>query len=75
MSIPAAAAGVIMPDLFSGFVAALGNTNSLGDAAAPLPISALAALSGRTLAAQFVLPGANCISNFDLTEAIRVTIQ
>lgn len=65
----------IAPDLFRGFVASAGNTNALGDATAAMPISTLAALSGRTLIVQWVLPGANCFANFDLAEGIRVTIE
>jgi hypothetical protein len=63
----------LVPDLFGGFVVALGNTSAQGDVR--LQFALPAGLAGIQLFAQFAKLGTTCFSSFDLSSALQITFQ
>ncbi len=61
-------------DPFESIVVPAGTTSATGGARVPCPLPNDPALSGRSLVAQFALPGGACIG-MGVTGAIRVTIE
>lgn len=62
----------LVPNPYAGFVS-IGTNNSLGDRSVSLPIPA--AVVGASLVMQFVTTGSNCFGGFDLSNAVRITVQ
>ncbi len=63
----------LIPNPFTGFIASTGATNAMGSDTFSLPIPA--AVVGASLNAQWLVAGTNCLGGFDLSTAIRVTVQ
>ena len=62
----------LVPNPYTGFVS-IGTNDSLGDRSVSLPIPA--AVIGASLVMQFITPGTNCFGGFDLSNAVRITVQ
>jgi hypothetical protein len=63
----------LIPNPFTGFIASTGATDAMGSDTFALPIPA--AVIGASLTAQWLVAGTNCLGGFDLSTAIRVTVQ
>jgi hypothetical protein len=66
--------GVLVPDLFGGFVVSLGNTSATGDVRLQFAIPA-GAPSGFDLFVQLAKVGTSCFSAVDLSNALQITLQ
>jgi hypothetical protein len=62
----------LVPDPFTGLVTTAA-TDANGDAARALPIPA--SVAGASLIVQWLTPGTNCFGGFDLSSAVRVSVQ
>jgi hypothetical protein len=62
----------LVPDLFGGFVVALGNTSAAGDVRLQFAIPS--GVFGIALFAQFARLGTTCFSSFDLSSALQINI-
>lgn len=58
---------------FTGFVAATGTTDALGNDSFGVPVPA--SVIGVVLAAQWIVAGSNCFGGFDFSNAVTVGIQ
>ncbi|MFY9344447.1 MAG: hypothetical protein WAT39_18280 [Planctomycetota bacterium] len=65
----------VHPDTVNGIIAFTGVTTAAGTARYGLVLPGLPSLVGTNLFGQFAMFGTNCLANFDLTQAIRVTLQ
>ena len=61
-----------MPDPFTGLITTT-STNTNGDAVQSLAVPS--GVAGNQLIVQWLVPGSNCFTNFDLSNAVRITLQ
>lgn len=62
----------LVPDPFTGLITTT-NTNANGDATQLLPVPS--GVAGNQLILQWLVPGTNCFTSFDLSNAVRITLQ
>jgi hypothetical protein len=63
----------LVPNPFTGFIVSTGATDAMGSDSYGLAIPA--AVVGASLTAQWLVAGTNCLGGFDLSTAVRVTVQ
>ncbi|MCC7066572.1 MAG: hypothetical protein IT456_27510 [Planctomycetes bacterium] len=62
----------LVPDPFTGLITTT-STNTNGDAVQSLAVPS--GVAGNQLIVQWLVPGSNCFTNFDLSNAVRITLQ
>lgn len=67
--------GVIVPDLFTGFVVTAGTTGATGDLRLQFAIPNTSQLASTSLFAQFVTFGTSCFGVVDVSPALQITLN